>query len=69
MWKSDAIFHNFHGKQNSKQILTGDIKIYIFLSQAFGISCQYTIIKVVHKRAKYGPNHICTLIFMQKLKN
>ena len=59
-------FNKFHGKHNSKQISIIDIKIHIFLSEPLRISCQYTIIKVVHKTTKYGRNHIGSPIFMQK---
>ena len=59
-------FHKFHGKHNSKQISFIDMKIYIFLREPLQISCQYTIIKVVHKTAEYGRNHIGSPIFIQK---
>ena len=54
-----------HGKQNSKQISFIDMKIYIFLREPLQISCQYTIIKVVHKTTEYGRNHIGSPIFLQ----
>ena len=50
------IFNNFHGKQNSKQISTGDIKIYIFYWDLNNISTPYTTTKVVYKMGKYGAN-------------